>query len=219
MPGSAKRPTAAAGTGLLELPAEVRNDIYSLALAQGKPTLVSTYGRSARASLLRVNRQIRSETLQVYYSSNAFRATIDDAMIRGPMRWCNGMSAESLKAIQNFTLVFEPSEDFDDLLHDEMRKGWPHWMERQGLTIVLPHAVKVVDKVMCLIDELVAAGMPVRAIRFEDALENQCRDVKLKEQLLMRFSKEVKEGMERRVNAEEKYYGLQVVQKPVANEA
>jgi len=218
MSNPAKAPAPGTGPGLLDLPAEIRNHIYTLALAQDHPVLISTYGRSNRASLLRVNRQIRSEASQIYYSINTFRATIDDAMIRGPIRWSNGMSATSVKAIQSFTLVFEPSEDFDDHLHDEMRKGWPHWMERQGLTVVLPHAVKTVDKVMALVDELVTTGVPVGAIRFEDDLDNEPGDVKLKEQLLMRLSREVREGVERRVNAEEKYDGLQIVEKQVADE-
>lgn len=215
MSTQAAQPTASTNRGLLDLPAEIRNDVYALTLAQDDPVLIPTYGRNSRAPLLRVNRQIRDEASQIYYSINKFRATIDDAMTRGPVRWANGMQETTLKAIQSFTLVFEPSEDFDDHLHDEMRKGWPHWMERQGLTVVLPHAVKVVDKVMALIDELIAAGISVGAIRFEDLLEEVPKDVNLQEQLLMRFGREVKEGVEKRVNAEERYEGLQMVMKAV----
>lgn len=58
----------------MNLPAELRNEIYSLALVQDTRIMVSTsLPYLKEPALLAVNRQMRSETLPVWYSENVFQ--------------------------------------------------------------------------------------------------------------------------------------------------
>lgn len=213
-------PAAATDTGsrLLDLPAEIRNNICALALAEHRYIVIAVNGLSPRAPLTRVNRQLRSETAQAYYSINTFRAAVTPEKTTGPLRWANGTSAACLQAIRSLTLFFEPGEDFEDRLHDAWRKGWPYLMKREGLQFVLACAPKVVDRIVDMIDKLAEAGVVMSAIRFEDALEGGSEDVKAKEELMTRMGREVREGVEKRVNAQAKYDGLQIVRKMAADE-
>jgi len=65
---------------LLELPAELRDAIYEFALTSSKATVTfrldpwqrDTYSQALQPPLTRVSRQLRQETLPVYYGSNTF---------------------------------------------------------------------------------------------------------------------------------------------------
>ena len=64
---------------LLELPAEIRNYIYELALVEDSPIVIDPALKKAQASqppLIRVSRQIRQETLSLFYSKNTFEFDI-----------------------------------------------------------------------------------------------------------------------------------------------
>lgn len=73
--------------GFLDLPAELREAIYTLAVVKPTNTITmlfdhNSYANEVSASqpaLALVNRQIRSECLATFYSSNTFTAQLDNA--------------------------------------------------------------------------------------------------------------------------------------------
>ncbi|PPJ51503.1 hypothetical protein CBER1_07969 [Cercospora berteroae] len=64
-----------------KLPAELRNNIYKFVLEAEKPLVICSQSRNlntaTQPSLTRVCRQIRSETLEIFYHSNTFIAEIE----------------------------------------------------------------------------------------------------------------------------------------------
>ena len=67
-------------TSLLNLPAELRNEIYTLSLVRESAIRVDSkwsqmppFLAYVEPALLRVNRQLRRETLEIQYSSNVFQ--------------------------------------------------------------------------------------------------------------------------------------------------
>jgi len=71
--------TAASGSQLLALAAELRLAIWEHALVEDNDIMISwTSGRTkTRPSFLAVNRQIRAEAAPMYYQQNTFRTAMD----------------------------------------------------------------------------------------------------------------------------------------------
>ncbi|KAK5695989.1 hypothetical protein LTR97_008409 [Elasticomyces elasticus] len=76
---------------LLELSAELRNIIYELVLLSKDAIFVTPTLRSP--SLLQVSRQIRTETLAMWYESNTFEITVNDCKADLLHAWCRNHHA------------------------------------------------------------------------------------------------------------------------------
>lgn len=80
---------------LLELPAELRDLIYDFALTSPKPLVTfhldayqkDSYTHATQPPLTRVSRQLRYETLPIYYSSNAFVLHTEGAKAEDAQHW------------------------------------------------------------------------------------------------------------------------------------
>jgi hypothetical protein len=68
-------PTVEGATGLFDLPAELRNEIYTYVLAPANNIVTISHSRPhvEEPALLAVNRQLRSEGLSVFYGCNVFQ--------------------------------------------------------------------------------------------------------------------------------------------------
>lgn len=79
---------AKAGTNFFDLPAELRNHIYELALRSPNPVIVDHQSFKRRKlrvrGLLVVNQQLRAEAVPVFYGINAFEATFYSTATRFP---------------------------------------------------------------------------------------------------------------------------------------
>lgn len=73
----ASQPAEPPESRFLDLPAELRNDIYRHAILKDKKILVTTSGID-EPSLLRACKQIRDEALPIYYAENRFTLQIID---------------------------------------------------------------------------------------------------------------------------------------------
>jgi hypothetical protein len=90
---------------LLELPAELRDAIYEFALTSSKPTVTfqldkyqkDSYAQAIQPALTRVSRQIRAESLPVYYACNDFILHTDPTKCIDARRWMECISAHILK--------------------------------------------------------------------------------------------------------------------------
>ncbi|KAF2162713.1 hypothetical protein M409DRAFT_26950 [Zasmidium cellare ATCC 36951] len=74
-------------TSFLDLPAEIRNDIYTLALTNRTLSFPpaspqNRYGRARPPSLLLSNKQIHHETLPMFYSNTTFHFPSPDPLLR-----------------------------------------------------------------------------------------------------------------------------------------
>ncbi|KAK5678527.1 hypothetical protein LTS10_008971 [Elasticomyces elasticus] len=76
---------------LLELSAELRNIIYEFVLLQKDVIVVTPTLRSP--ALLQVSRQIRTETLAMWYESNTFEITVNDCKADLLHAWCRNQHA------------------------------------------------------------------------------------------------------------------------------
>ena len=89
-PGDPTHPSRLTG-----LPPELRNRIYSLALTDTAPiNLTAESGPARLPSLLHVSRQIRLESLPLYFAINDFVATIKDANTAYICRWLDMIGTE-----------------------------------------------------------------------------------------------------------------------------
>lgn len=71
---------------LLDLPAELRNDIYRLVVLQTDDIVVSTEGIN-EPPLLKACKQIRVEALPIYYAENSFELQIRDCNSNAVFKW------------------------------------------------------------------------------------------------------------------------------------
>lgn len=73
---------------LMALPAELRNTIYRLALCQ-QETVAIQPEQHREPSLLQVSKQIRAETVPIFYLENSFSVQVRDyestVLVRRPM--------------------------------------------------------------------------------------------------------------------------------------
>lgn len=69
---------------LPNLPPELRNRIYSSALASSSDISIPATSKLANPPLLQVCRQIKAECTQLYYAENEFRIVITDRVFVGP---------------------------------------------------------------------------------------------------------------------------------------
>ena len=86
---------------LFELPRELRDLIYDLALHSDKPLVTfrvddyqrESYVEAIQPGLTRISRQVRKESLPVFYSTNAFILHSDEPKLVDTQQW--------LKCIEN----------------------------------------------------------------------------------------------------------------------
>ncbi|KAK4892304.1 hypothetical protein LTR27_009138 [Elasticomyces elasticus] len=154
----------------LDLPPEIRDQIYACALKyrerrlKGRPNeftiqLDEAYGPLKRSypkgqfhpvtqpSLTRVSRQLRTETLSMYYSINSFELRLDDASVKvkkveqmQALKWLAAIGASNAQLIKDITIIYS----YDQIPKIEMSR----LMKETALSTVA--AVAVVDGAWCL---------------------------------------------------------------------
>ena len=99
--------------GLLDLPQELRDQIYEYIMIKPKNTItmLSIYDcfrsevSAAQPALSRVNRQICSETLPMYYNSNTFLAEISDfGDLCIAKRWVSAIGGSNVRHLRHLAL-------------------------------------------------------------------------------------------------------------------
>ena len=73
---------------LLSLPPEIRNLIYRYALVEGEINIGHPHVLPTLPGALQVNKQVRSETLDIYYKENVFVWYIDQFNADALTQWC-----------------------------------------------------------------------------------------------------------------------------------
>ena len=101
-------------SSLLNLPAELRDEIYSLALSSDTPIVIPTSGKLARPALLRARKQVTSKAAIVYYSVNAFHEVIAQGSITGPEKWLQAIGKANASNITSLLIKFDMSEKLKD---------------------------------------------------------------------------------------------------------
>lgn len=127
---------------LIELPAELRNNIYRKALLRDGEISVSSKESPDEPALLATCRQIRSEVLPIYYGENNFVAVI--RVLQGPRlsaidvnERLTALTDERSKLIKRLRVCLEPKDEIlqrnlsassAELWLDIARKeGWDLW--------------------------------------------------------------------------------------------
>jgi hypothetical protein len=116
--------------GFLSLPQELRDHIYELALVKPRNTItmLSNYScfqsevSAAQPALARVNRQIRQETLPIFYSANLFLAELsDETDLDTAKRWLQAIGDENVKSLRRLVLCGWTEISLD---HSMFTKRW-----------------------------------------------------------------------------------------------
>lgn len=110
---------------LTQLPAEVRNRIYELALITAKAVVISKHERSApwqAPALLQSCRQIRKEGSWIYYSANIFTMNMDHffgrtLLVNGEKREMHRFLAKCLRALGTANRSLIQTIRLDDQFH------------------------------------------------------------------------------------------------------
>lgn len=107
---------------LFKLPAELRNQIYELALPQ--TATISLSGIASTPTLLQVNRQIRSEAISLYHPTKVV-AIIKDTATDGPMTWLSSRTKTANATIESFT--------FECYIDEATVTDFVEFIEKDGL--------------------------------------------------------------------------------------
>ncbi|KAK3630330.1 hypothetical protein LTR56_017506 [Elasticomyces elasticus] len=90
------------GPPLFRLPAELRNEIYEMVLLQRNPVHSLQVNRDLRVpALLQVSRQVRHETLKIWFEGNGFYYTVRDCNAGVMVAWerhCRSLGLYEIKA-------------------------------------------------------------------------------------------------------------------------
>lgn len=99
--------------GLLDLPAELRETIYTFVVVKPTNTITMLYDAqvfknevsASQPALAQVNRQLRSECLATFYSSNTFTASLDNtADLVTAIRWINAVGQTNAADLRNLVM-------------------------------------------------------------------------------------------------------------------
>ena len=93
---------------LLELAAELRNNIYRLVLTSEIPVAIKKSDLRGRTALLQTCRQIRNEASSVFYSENEFRIPLDNENVEHAVAWLKLANTQA-KQIKRMSVLVELS--------------------------------------------------------------------------------------------------------------
>lgn len=126
-----------AQTTFLSLPAEIRNEIYSLALIEDEPVKVRTVEPYLlEPGLLAANKQVRSEALGLWYGENDFE--IDGSS--PAVKFLRSTSDGKLRALRCLRILTDliPSEDYiKTRIEQLLREFQPHGLDRQTIHFMM----------------------------------------------------------------------------------
>lgn len=122
-----------AKTTFLSLPAEIRNEIYSLAIVEPVTLNIrSVHPYLLEPGLLATNRQVRSEALGIWYSGNAFE--IDGSS--PAVKFLRATSDDKLRALRCFRIftTFLPAAGYiDTRINQLLREFQPRGLDKQTI--------------------------------------------------------------------------------------
>lgn len=91
----------------MALPAELRNEIYELALVSDNQVLISSeYEQEMLPGLFTTSKQIRLEASTIYYNNNTFKAHVEVKRIESFALWLRSRTAElGLRPFEDLRIV------------------------------------------------------------------------------------------------------------------
>ncbi|KAK6389418.1 hypothetical protein LTR65_006799 [Meristemomyces frigidus] len=96
---------------LLQLSAELRNNIYSLALTSDEEIKVPADGRLARPALLKACTQIMQEATGLYYASNKFVLEFTPTDLSPVKLWLQTIGTKNAIVIDTLTTVLDANKE------------------------------------------------------------------------------------------------------------
>lgn len=99
---------------LLQLPPELRNQIWRLVLLSSQPILVITpAGPLVEPGLLRTSKALRNEAIGIFYEENVFHVPVGEFDHSTLMRW---MNSSPFRAKQTTKVLLSPSTNWANLM-------------------------------------------------------------------------------------------------------
>lgn len=124
-------------TTFLSLPAEIRNEIYSLALVECSPVTI----RSARPyllepGLLATNRQVRSEVLGIWYGENVFEIDGSSPAVKF-LRATSDNKLRALRYLHIVTTFMRDADSIDTRIRQLLREFEPRGLDKQAIRFMM----------------------------------------------------------------------------------
>lgn len=151
----------------LEMPPELRNAIYELALPQ--TVTLSLSGDPTTPSLLQVNHQIRAEATPLYRPTQ-ITAHIQDDQVNGPVAWAATQLPAAMEEVTGFCLRFSTSDALIATNVPVANEGplpWSLTEVESILSAIMKAGFRVADACIHLKGALEGAGVPANSIRLE----------------------------------------------------
>lgn len=123
-----RKTSADSSTTITDLPPEIRNDIWTMLLVQPKAIAVSpTRPFVKEPALLAVNRQIRSETMSIWYAENSF--LIDGSS--PAVKFLRSRDDQQLRSLRSVHISSEKSKQMK-----EAPRAWSEHLQKKVETIM-----------------------------------------------------------------------------------
>ena len=134
---------------LLELPAELRNNIYRYALVSDDPIYITPDGLRTRKALLQTCEQIKNEATGIFYAENVFitKYAVKSSWLRTanesrefPFRWLASIGPANAEAISKFVIEYELPKVFMNGARQQGQPGgrsqsWPFCMVQRDCEV------------------------------------------------------------------------------------
>lgn len=115
-------------TSILDLPPEIRNGIWTMAIVQDAPIPIAPMRPFLREpALLAVSEQIRSETMSIWYAENVF-----EMMGSSPaMRFLRSRTDQQLRSIRSLCITSEKSD-----VMKQTPRSWLQHLQQKTVTLM-----------------------------------------------------------------------------------
>lgn len=159
--------------GLLDLPAELRDYIYSFVVAKTTNTITMLFDyrcyldeiSASQPALSRVNKQLRHETLATFYASNTFNAQLDNAAdLATAKRWLRAIGDANVRNLRKLCLCGWTRVPFGHMVSRrwvkvilDLGSGGLEMEGGDGFSSAHPEVVRRVDELKGSFRELVKA--------------------------------------------------------------
>ncbi|KAK3046667.1 hypothetical protein LTR09_011881 [Extremus antarcticus] len=90
--------------GLFDLPRELRDEIWGYALGVSTIDITSAPQLAVQPLLCRVSRQLRYETLPLFYQNNIFKSGVTNSARENAELWLNAIGQDNIKTLRFLTL-------------------------------------------------------------------------------------------------------------------
>lgn len=141
-------------TPLLELPAELRNQIYRYALVSNGAIRIRRQEYKSHTALLKVCSQIRKEAIKIFFTENRFRSISNDHRLGTTFKWMEMIGKENAACILQLAIRIKIAERCKESGHVMMNSVLPedYGEARAHNMILVGRLMKTLNRIPMVMD-------------------------------------------------------------------